>query len=138
VADVAIAAAEVKRYSPPEEGSSQDPDQEPSPTPSGEGRRLPRPFRVNLRHLDARPVDPRDTRWEVSSPTYCVYFWRRVGGGYHSEEFQLSGASDVREVLGWAEERAEGRTFTAYALVENALGEPGLVQLAGVDPTAGT
>jgi hypothetical protein len=88
--------------------------------------------------LDARLVDPRDIRWEVSSPTYRVYFWRRVGGDYHSEEFQLSGASDVREVLAWAERRAKGRTFTAYALVENALGEPGLVQLAGVDPTAGT
>jgi hypothetical protein len=87
--------------------------------------------------LDARLVDPRDTRWEVSSPTYRVYFWRRVGGGYHSEEFQLSGASDIRDVLAWAEERAEGRTFTVYALV-NALGELGLVQLADVDPTAGT
>ena len=95
-------------------------------------------LRVNLPQLDARLVDPRDIRWEVSSPTYRVYFWRRVGGGYHSEEFQLSGASDVREVLAWAERRAEGRTFTAYALVENVRGEPGLVQLAGVDPTAGT
>jgi hypothetical protein len=58
-----------------------------------------------------------------------------VGGGYHSEEFELSGASDVREVLGWAEEGAEDRTFTVYALV-SCRGELGLVQLAGVDPTA--
>ena len=37
-------------------------------------------LRVNLPQLDARLVDPRDIRWEVSSPTYRVYFWRRVGG----------------------------------------------------------
>jgi hypothetical protein len=64
-----------------------------------------------------------------------VYFWRREGGGYQAEEFQLTGASDVREVLAWAEERADGRTFTVYALLRSR-GELGLVQLAGVDPTA--
>jgi hypothetical protein len=85
--------------------------------------------------MDARPVDPRDTEWEVSSPAYRVYFWRQRSGGYESEEFQLEGATEVGEVLGWAEERAEARTFTVYAVVD-ALGERGLVQLAGIDPTA--
>jgi hypothetical protein len=85
--------------------------------------------------MDARPVDPRDPEWEVSSPSYRVYFWRPRSGGYESEEFQLEGTTDVAEVLGWAEERAEGRTFTVYAVVD-ALGERGLVQLAGIDPTA--
>jgi hypothetical protein len=33
-----------------------------------------------------------------------------------------------------ADEKAEGRTFTMYVLVD-ALGQRGLVQLAGVDPT---
>ena len=85
--------------------------------------------------MDARLVDPRDIEWEVLSPAYRVYFWRRRPGGYESEEFQLDGATDVAEVLGWAEQRAEARTFTVYAVVD-ALGELGLVQLAGVDPTA--
>jgi hypothetical protein len=85
--------------------------------------------------VDARPVDPRDTHWEVSSPMYRVYFWRQRPGGYESDEFELRGAPDVREVLSWAEQRAEGRIFTVYALVD-ALGERGLVQVAGVDPTA--
>jgi hypothetical protein len=107
----------------------------PSPPPPFRKLFRSRPSRAKLRRLDARPVDPRDIRWEVSSPTYRVYFWRRVGGGYRSEEFQLSGASDVRDVLSWAEERAEGSTFTVYALLE-IRGELGLVQLAGVDPTA--
>jgi hypothetical protein len=88
--------------------------------------------------MDCRPVDPRDTRWELSSPVYRVYFWLRLPqGGYASDEFELRGASDVREVLSWAEQRAEDRTFTVYALVD-APGERGLVQLAGVDPTAST
>jgi hypothetical protein len=39
-----------------------------------------------------------------------------VGGGYHSEEFELRGAAGIGEVLGWAEGRAEGRTFTVYRL----------------------
>jgi hypothetical protein len=85
--------------------------------------------------MNARPADPRDTKWEVSSPAYRVYFWRRRSGGYETEEFELDGATDVAEVLGWAEQRAEARTFTVYVVVD-ALGERGLVQLAGVDPTA--
>jgi hypothetical protein len=48
---------------------------------------------------------------------------------------RLTGASDVGEVLAWAEGRAEGRAFAVYVLVD-ALGEVGLVQLAGLDPTA--
>lgn len=85
--------------------------------------------------MDARLVDPRDTEWEVLSPTYRVYFWRQRSGGYVSEEFQLQGAADVGEVLGWAEERAEGRVVTVYALLDIGAGR-GLIRLAGVDPTA--
>jgi hypothetical protein len=54
---------------------------------------------------------------------------------YHSTEFELSGVEDVREVLTWAEARAApGSTYTVYAVVERD-GEPGLVRLAGIDPT---
>jgi hypothetical protein len=84
--------------------------------------------------VHARPVDPRDTRWEVSTPSYRVYFWERQGvGGYRSDEFELDG-SDVDEVLRWANERAGGRTFVVYAALTRG-GEPGLVRLAGIDPT---
>jgi hypothetical protein len=61
-----------------------------------------------------------------ASPSYRVYFWRQLAhGGYESDEFELRDAVDVREVLGWAEEKAEGRTFTLYVLVE--IPERGLV-----------
>jgi hypothetical protein len=86
--------------------------------------------------MEARPVDPRDTEWEVDRPTYRVYFWRgQPRGGYASEEFELRGAADVHEVLSWAEQRAEGRLVTIYAVRDGADGR-GLIRLAGVDPTA--
>jgi hypothetical protein len=86
--------------------------------------------------VQVRGVDPRDTQWEVSSPSYRVYFWeRQESGGYWSDEFELDGAIGVEEVLPWAEERAEGRTFVVYAALTVG-GEPGLVRLAGVDPVS--
>ena len=95
--------------------------------------------------MDVRPVDPRDSGWEIGSPSYRVYFWeqRPARGdvsqhlaGYGSTEFEVSGATEVGEVLAWAEATApSGASYTVYALVE--LGsERGLVRLAGVDPTA--
>ena len=84
--------------------------------------------------MEARPIDPRDTKWEVDSPLYRVYFWeRQKDGGYWSDEFGLDGVSGVEEVLRWAEEGAQGRTFVVYAALTLG-GEPGLVRLAGVDP----
>jgi hypothetical protein len=90
--------------------------------------------------MQAQPVDPRDNRWEVSRPSYRVYFWERleperVGSGWSSNEWRLEGA-DVDEVLAWAHARAAGRPFVAY--VEVPLSQPdglGLVRLLGTDPT---
>jgi len=95
--------------------------------------------------MDVRPVDPRDTGWEVESPSYRVYFWTRPPAPpgvpadlvmYRSNEFELSGVEDVGEVLAWADATAApGSTYTVYAVVEGVR-ERGLVRLAGVDPTA--
>jgi hypothetical protein len=95
--------------------------------------------------MDVRPVDPRDTRWEVDSPVYRVYFWTRPPAPpgippdrvmYQSNEFELTDAEDVSEVLSWAEANGEaGATFTVYAVVQ-AAGEKGLVRVAGRDPTS--
>jgi hypothetical protein len=83
--------------------------------------------------LDARPVDPRDQRWEVWDPRYRVYFWRQVGDGHHSREFEVA-AKEVQDVLAWADERrSAGETFTVFAVVDH--GDRGLVRLAGTDPT---
>jgi hypothetical protein len=95
--------------------------------------------------VDIKPVDPRDTRWEVGSPAYRVYFWTpqppppdlpEHPGGYRSSEFELTNA-DVTDVLAWAQATAtRGSTYTVYAVVEQN-GEKGLVRLSGTDPTTG-
>jgi hypothetical protein len=94
--------------------------------------------------MDVRPVDPRDTAWEIDFPSYRIYFWEPQAAapgvpqqivGFRSNEFEVSGV-DVGEVLAWAEAtKPPGSTYTIYAVIEGA-GERGLVRLAGVDPTA--
>jgi hypothetical protein len=94
--------------------------------------------------VDIEGVDPRDIEWEVDRPVYRVYFWHQPPAppgvaqskmGYHSDEYRLSGGEDVHEVLVWATASARPeQTFTLY--VEHVQdGSPGLIQLAGKDPT---
>ena len=92
-------------------------------------------------------IDPRDTEWEVEGPVYRVYFWhqplapagvRQAQMMFHSDEYRLSGAVDVDEVLDWARTTARpDQTFTLY--VEHRHGDsPGLIHIMGVDPTLPT
>jgi hypothetical protein len=84
--------------------------------------------------LHARPVDPRDSTWEVWNPSYRVCFWSRQGEGWRSRAFDIADA-DVDGVLGWiAENDANSDTFTLSAVVDRE-GDRGLVRLAGTDPT---
>jgi hypothetical protein len=93
--------------------------------------------------VDVRSVDPRGTHWEVTSPTFHVYFWEPqkppadevdAPVGYRSTEFEVSDA-DVRDVLAWADQRVSSQgQYTIYAVVDHG-GEQGLVLLAGSDPT---
>lgn len=92
-------------------------------------------------------VDPRDIRWEKVDPVYRVYFWhqpgvpvedRREDVMYRCDEHRITGASDVHEVIAWAEQTAQPeQTYVLY--VEHRdhgrRDELGLILLAGVDPT---
>ena len=49
-------------------------------------------------------------------PRYRVYFWSADRG--RSEEFELTGAADVREALDWAESQAQGRDFQLLVVVD--------------------
>lgn len=93
--------------------------------------------------VTAEPVDPRDTRWEIDQPIYRVYFWSRQAPppgigveqvGYVAEEYRIRGATDVTDVLDWAQRTARAdQTYCLY--VEHvADGLLGLIRLAGVDP----
>lgn len=86
--------------------------------------------------MQLRLIDPRDTEIEVTSPTYRVFLWKRQSNhpdaGFESQEYEITDAHDVHEVLDWARANArEGRTFTVYVVVDRTL-----VQLSGQDPTA--
>ncbi len=89
-------------------------------------------------------VDPRDVTWEDDRPIYRVYFWGRGTApahvppdlvGYYCNENRMLGASDVHEVIAWANQTAKpNETYTLYVEHQHA-GETGLIQLAGTDPT---
>jgi hypothetical protein len=90
-------------------------------------------------------VDPRDTQWETDWPVYRVYFWHQppappgVAQGHvmwHCDEYRLSEATDVEEVLGWARSSAR-RDQTWVVYVEHRDGQrSGLVRLFGTDPNS--
>ena len=89
--------------------------------------------------MEAHPVDPRDIEREVDHPTYRVVFWEQgppapVGdapGMFRSDEYDVTGAADVEEVLAWARARVSaGQTFTIHALVGRTA-----LRLLGDDPT---
>ena len=90
--------------------------------------------------MHPRPIDPRDTEIEVTTPTYRVFFWEPQSdhgdtpSGFRSDEYEIADAEDVHEVLKWAEANAgNDRIFMAHVVVDNTL-----VRLSGRDPTAGS
>ena len=91
--------------------------------------------------MKVEQTEPFDARWEENGLTYRVRFWgvkteTRTDSPlvYACTEIDVSDAVDVSEVLRWAEDNADGRTFTLYAVVDRG-SDHGLIHLAGVDPT---
>ena len=103
---------------------------------------------TNLAVMRASPIDPRDTEWECSDPAYRVYFWSQPTSplvAYTSYEWRITDASDVHEVVAWAESERRGRTYELFvehtdrmeSRDEGWTDAPGLIRLAGSNPTAG-
>jgi len=82
-------------------------------------------------HVDVTSLDPRDAQWEEDVERFRVYFWSR--GGDTVAEYELTKAADVREVLAWAGEQANGRVVEVFACAVCG-GVPGLLRLAGGRP----
>ena len=92
--------------------------------------------------MDVTPVDPRDTKWEVTFPTYRVFIWSRSPApddvpadsrGWSCTESDVTNA-DVAEVLTWAQETTPRHgLYSVYACATHH-GESGLLRLAGWDP----
>jgi len=74
--------------------------------------------------VPSEPIDPRDTAWEIDQPIYRVYFWSRQPAppgiaaaqmGYVADEYRIRDATDVIEVLDWAQRTARtDQTFCLY------------------------
>jgi hypothetical protein len=89
---------------------------------------------IAVTELRVRPVDPRDTSWELWDPRFRVYFWRPLDQGWMSREFDLSGG-DVVAALAWAAEHTESQeSYTVHCVASTSDGT-GLVRLTGDDPT---
>lgn len=81
--------------------------------------------------MHSSPVDPRTSQFEIDDPAYQVHFWVSSS---HSEEWRLTGAEGVSEVLRWMEDRRAGRDAVVYVEVTSE-DRVGLVRLHGTDPT---
>lgn len=65
--------------------------------------------------MNVRGIDPRDIEREENA-VYRVYFWS--AGRTMSDEYQLTEAADVREVLRWADANAGGREVEVLVVVD--------------------
>ena len=61
-------------------------------------------------------VDPRTGGWEGTKPQYRVYFWEQnaPGGGLGSDEYLITDAADVHEVIEWANKNSGPGTARMY------------------------
>jgi hypothetical protein len=64
--------------------------------------------------MDVKGVDPRFVESEPRA-VYHVCFWS--DGGRRSDEYELTNARDVREVLAWADANAGGREMEIAAVI---------------------
>lgn len=78
-------------------------------------------------------IDPRDVRFEIDEPDYRVYFFEPDG---RSDEYHLTGARDVADVLDWAKANADDRTYVVYVFTDFGAGseQPSLIRLLRRDP----
>jgi hypothetical protein len=94
-------------------------------------------------------VDPRTGGWEQGRPSYCVSFWEDGGptGRLSSDEYEIADASDVHEVIEWANAESSrrksmhpeaGHSYTLYVVSQRRdrpADEGGLILIAGIDPS---
>ncbi len=90
--------------------------------------------------LRAELVDPRYVTSEENKPTYRVDFWKYTRPdlvaqerGLATEEWRVSGARDVHEVIAWADEHSLGRRYVLSVEFHEERGV-GLVRLSGRFP----
>lgn len=78
--------------------------------------------------MEVAHADPRTIADTVEEPAYWVVFWTATGV---AEEYRVTRASSVHEVLSWAELKSQGRTFGLYVEAGRTIEDRHLVRLSG-------
>lgn len=86
-----------------------------------------------------------DPHFREVTPVYRVNFWASAPhGAWGLESVVLVGASDVREVLDWIDDRRHGREVELFVEIDGGPAVPddvprkyGLIRILGDDPTDG-
>lgn len=86
---------------------------------------------LQSRAMRITEIDPRDSRWERTSPRYRVEL-RRPDTTETTYEF-IDG--DVVHVLQWLEKRPDDTSFILYVTCEDDTQGLGLIALATGEPT---
>ena len=82
--------------------------------------------------MEVAHADRRAVAATVGEPAYWVVFWTATGA---VEEYRVTRAASVHEVLSWAELKSHGRAFELYVEVGRAVEDQHLVRLSGRDPS---
>lgn len=88
-------------------------------------------FGGTIGFMEVAHADLRATAATVEEAAYWVVFWTGTGV---AEEYHITHAGSVHEVLSWAELKSHGRKFGLYVEAERTLEERHLVRLSGPDP----
>jgi hypothetical protein len=81
--------------------------------------------------MEVAHADPQASAATVEEPAYWVVFWTATGA---AEEYRVTRAASVHEVLSWAELKSQGRTFGLYVEAGKTAENRHLVRLSGRDP----
>jgi len=81
--------------------------------------------------MEVAHADRRVIATTVEEPAYWVVFWNATGA---TEEYRVTRASSVHEVLSWAELKSQGRTFGLYVEAGGTAEDRHLTRLSGRDP----
>lgn len=91
--------------------------------------------------LHAEIVDPRYVTAEEDDPAYRVDFWSTTvparpahEAGLATEEWRVTGAGSVQDVITWAEANSDGRQYVLSVEFRNGA-DVALVRLAGHLPS---
>lgn len=81
--------------------------------------------------MEVAHADRRAVTTTVDEPAYWVVFWATSGA---VDEYRITRAASVHEVLSWAELKSSGRVFGIFVEAGRTDEDQHLIRLSGRDP----